>query len=86
MNNAVIVGWNNGFCATCGGFYLNFSNDTTRNANTYYALNYSDNLNDIVNQYSNEYNRNHMPIYVSANWQTVPNQTNWIRVTDIRSR
>jgi hypothetical protein len=86
MSNGVIVGWSYGVCATCGGFYLNLSNDTAKNANTYYVINYSDNLNNMITQYSNEYSKNHMPIEVSVNWLTIPNQINWIRVTDIRSR
>jgi hypothetical protein len=87
MNNGVIVGWNYGFCATCGGFYLNLSNDTAINSNTYYVINYSDNLTGLINQYSNEYNKNHTPIFVSVNYVPVSGaQANWIRVTDISSR
>jgi hypothetical protein len=86
MSNGVIVGLNYGSCVTCGGFYLNLSNDTTINPNTYYVLNYSDNLNGIINQYYTNYNENHKPIYVSVNWQPIPNKANWIRVTNIFSR
>jgi len=87
MDNAVIVGWNDGYCATCGGFYLNLSNDTARNSNTRYALNYSDNLIPIINQYSTRYHKDHAPIYVSVSWTSISNeQPNWIRVTAIQSR
>jgi hypothetical protein len=87
MNNGVIVGWNYGYCATCGGFYLNLSNDTAINSNTYYVINYSDNLTGKINQYSNEYNKKHAPIFVSVNYIPVSGtQTNWIRITDIKSR
>jgi hypothetical protein len=86
MNNGVIVGWNYGACAMCGGFYLNLSNDTVKNSNTFYVLNYPDSLTQIINQFSSEYNKNQAPIYVFVNWQPIPNQKNWIRVTDIRPR
>ena len=86
VSNGVIVGLNYGSCATCGGFYLNPGNDTAINSNTYYVLKYSDDLDGIMEQYSNDYNKNHMPIYVSVSWQAIPNKTNWIRVTNIRSR
>jgi hypothetical protein len=86
LSNGIIVGWNYGSCPQCGGFYLNLSNDTAINPNTYYVLNYSDNLNGIINQYSSDYNKDHNPIYVSVSWQPVPNKTNWIRVTNIFSR
>lgn len=91
MNDGVIVGWNYGACVTCGGFYLNLSNDTTINANTYYVVNHADNLNSIIAQYFIQYNKDHLPIYVSVDWQLArmnnPNlPANWIRVTDIRTR
>ena len=86
LNNGVIVGWNYGYCATCGGFYLNLSNDTVKNSSTYYVLNYSDSLNQVISQFSAEYSKNQAPIYVYVIWQPVPNQANWIRVTDIRPR
>lgn len=91
MNQGVIVGWNYGACSTCGGFYLNLSNETTINANTYYVLNYSDNLTAAIDQYSVQYNKLHAPIYVDVDWQpaskTSPSApSNWIRVTDIRTR
>jgi hypothetical protein len=81
-----IVGWNNGYCATCGGFYVNLSSDTTINTNTLYAINYANNLQGIVNQFYAEYNKNHMPIPVSFSSQPIPNQKNWIRVTGILNR
>jgi hypothetical protein len=88
MNQGVIVGWNYGSCATCGGFYLNMSNDTVRDSSTYYVLGWSDATFPIVNQYSTQYNQNHSPIYVSFDWQhvnlNVP--SNWIKVTAIESR
>ena len=86
LSNGVIVGLNYGSCAQCGGFYLNLSNDTSINLNTYYVLNYSDNLNGIISQYSTDFNKNHTPIYVAVSWQPIPNKTNWIRVTNIFSR
>ena len=86
LSNGIIVGLNCGACATCGGFYLNLSNDTAINLNTYYVLNYSDNLNGIISQYSTDFNKNHTPIYVAVSWQPIPNKTNWIRVTNIFSR
>lgn len=86
MSNGILVGLNYGSCVTCGGFYLNLSNDTAINSNTYYVLNYSDNLNGIINQYYMDFIKNHPPIYVAVSWQPVPNRTNWIRVTNIFSR
>ena len=86
IDNGVIVGWSYGSCAICRGFYLNLSNDTVRNSNTFYVLNYPDSLIQIINQYSSDYSKNQTPIYVYVNWQAIPNQKNWIRVTEIRSR
>ncbi len=86
MSNGIIVGLNYGACATCGGFYLNLSNDTAINSNTYYVLNYPNNLDGTINQYYANYNKNHSPIYVSISWQPIPNKTNWIEVTNIFSR
>jgi hypothetical protein len=86
MSNGIIVGLNYGSCAQCGGFYLNLSNDTAKNSSTYYVLDYPENLNGIINQYYNDYNMNHKPIYVSVSWQAVSNMNNWIRVTNIFSR
>jgi hypothetical protein len=87
MNEGVIVGWNYGFCSTCGGFYLNLSNDTVINANTYYVLNYSKALTSVIAQYANQFNKNHLPINVYVDWLSIPiGQSNWIRVTDIRTR
>lgn len=71
MNSGVIVGWNNGYCITCGGFYLNLSNDTARNAHTYYVLNYSQSLTPIVIRLNRQYNKNQAPIYVFVDWQPV---------------
>lgn len=91
MNEGVIVGWNYGSCATCGGFYLNMSNDTVRDSSTYYVLDYPEGLNPIITQYFTQYNKNHLLIYVSFDWQpaSLGNPTapaNWIRVTAIQSR
>jgi hypothetical protein len=86
LSNGVIVGLNYGSCMTCGGFYINLSNDTAINLNTYYVLNYSDNLIGLINQYYIDFNKDQKPIYVSVSWQPIPNKTNWIRVTNIFSR
>jgi len=86
LSNGIIVGLNYGACVTCGGFYLNLSNDTAINPSTYYVLDYPENLNGIINQYYADYNKNHKPIYVSVSWQPVPNETYWIQVTNIFSR
>jgi hypothetical protein len=81
-----IVGWNSGFCPTCGGFYINITSDTTINSNTLYALNYTENLQGIIQQFYTAYNKNHIPIPVSFSSQTIPNQKNWIKVTSIENR
>ncbi len=91
MSEGVIVGWNYGSCATCGGFYLNMSNDTVRDSSTYYVLGYPEGLNPIINQYFTQYQKNHAPIYVSFDWQpaslNIPYAAaNWIEVTAIQSR
>jgi hypothetical protein len=87
MDNGLIVGWNYGYCSTCGGFYLNLSDDSTINSDTYYVLNYSDALTPTILQYSKQYNKNHNPIKVLVSWDPIPSgRANWIRVTDIRSR
>jgi hypothetical protein len=90
-NVGIIVGWNYGYCSTCGGFYLNRSNDTTMNSKTYYALNYSSSLNDVVEKLNDEYAKNLKPIYVYVEWQpvnlVVPSApTNWVHVTYIKER
>ncbi|HVM86645.1 MAG TPA: hypothetical protein VMT76_00555 [Puia sp.] len=91
MNEGVIVGWNYGYCATCGGFYLNSSNDTVKNAGTYYVLNYSASLTETINKLDSAYNHDNKPIYVSVSWQSLHLQdssfpTNWIHISDIRER
>jgi hypothetical protein len=82
---------NYGACPTCGGFYLNLSNDTTMNADTYYALNYSESVTATINQLDSEFNHDHEPIYVSVDWQSLHAQDsslplNWIHVTGIKKR
>ncbi len=91
MSEAVIVGWNYGACATCGGFYLNISSDTSRDSTTYYVINYSVSLNAVISQYSLQYTKNRSPIYVFVDWQparkTIPYApVNWIYVTNIEAR
>ena len=90
-NLGVIVGWNYGSCMMCGGFYLNRSNDTTMNSKTYYALNYSSSLNDVVEKLSAEYAKNLKPIYVYVEWQSLDSvvlgaPANWVHVTYIKER
>lgn len=91
MSQGMIVGWNYGSCAICGGFYLNMSDDTVKDSSTYYVINWADGLDSVINQYAVQYNRNHSPIYVSFDWQranlgNLYTQANWIRVTAIQSR
>jgi hypothetical protein len=91
MNQGVIVGWNDGACVTCGGFYINTSNDTIRDSTSYYVLNWTDAVLSVINQYSAQYHRNHLPIYISFDSQPVSLNVpgapaNWIRVTAIQSR
>jgi hypothetical protein len=91
MTQGVIVGWNLGSCVTCGGFYLNMSNDTARGSATYYVLNWPLAADSLIDQDATQYNKNHLPIYVSFDWQPVgvtspPDAANWIRVTAIQSR
>jgi hypothetical protein len=89
MMQGVIVGLNYGACATCGGFYINRSNDTVRDSASYYVLGWPDALDSVINQYYTQYNKNHSPIYVSFDSQPVLSlnvPANWIRVTAIQSR
>ena len=91
MTQGVIVGWNYGTCVTCGGFYVNMSNDTAKGPATYYVENWSDAADSIIGLYATQYNKNHKPIYVSFNSQpaslNVPSApADWIRVTAIQSR
>jgi hypothetical protein len=91
MNQGVIVGWNDGACVTCGGFYINTSNDTIRDSTSYYVLNWPDAVLSVINQYSAQYHKNHLPIYISFDSQPVSLNVpgapaNWIRVTAIQSR
>jgi hypothetical protein len=91
MNQGVIVGWNYGSCVTCGGFYVNMSNDTVKGPATYYVLNWSDAAQPLISGYFSQYNKNHLPTYVSFDWQPVSlnvpgDPANWIRVTAIESR
>lgn len=85
------MGWNYGACATCGGFYLNLSPDTTISSSTYYVLDYPVALNGEIAGFFAQYNKNHLPIYVSVNWQLASLSdpgapANWIRVLDIKAR
>jgi hypothetical protein len=90
-SEGVIVGWNDGACSTCGGFYVNISADTVKDSSSYYVLNYSDALTSVIVQYSTQYHQDRSPIYISFDWQPVSLNdpgapSNWIRVTAIRSR
>ena len=71
LMQGVIVGLNYGSCATCGGFYINRSNDTVKTSASYYVLNWPDALDSVIDQYYTQYNKDHSPIYVSFDWQPV---------------
>ena len=87
LKPAQIVGWNEGACATCGGFYVNFSNDTTINTNPYYVLNYPDALLVTVERYYTAYHEHRSPIAISLDSVSVQNgYFHWIRATAIRDR
>jgi hypothetical protein len=78
-SSGIIVGWNNGYCVTCGGFYLNLSNDTTRSSNTYYVLNYSPSLTRVITELYQQYNKNQQLIYVLVDWQPAADSLNGYR-------
>lgn len=67
----VIVGWNEGYCVVCGGFYLNLSTDTTINAHTYYVLNYAPQSSSVINELYTGYHKNPRPLNVFVDWQNV---------------
>ncbi|HLX92112.1 MAG TPA: hypothetical protein VKR32_10540 [Puia sp.] len=88
---ATIVGWNNGSCPFCGGFYLNLSADTTRNGNTCYVINYSESFNGTVDSLFDEYARTQRPISVLVSWQPVHVTNpafaqNWLHLSSIVPR
>src|ERR1700722_7403031 len=70
-NAATIVGWNNGYCMTCGGFYFNASGDSTINAHTLYAINYAASVDNIVDSLHARYHHDQKPIYVYMVWRPV---------------
>jgi hypothetical protein len=87
----VIVGWNRGYCMTCGGFYINLSNDTTLNANTYYAINCSSSAQNEVDSLNTKYESSLKPIKVYIQWSLnhltdTAAPSNWIFVSYIRER
>jgi hypothetical protein len=64
LRQGTIVGWNDGYCIVCGGFYLNLSGDTTVNPHTYYVLNYTQSLIPVINKLSVQYHKDNSPISV----------------------
>lgn len=63
--DAVIVGWNYGYCPVCGGFYLNFGNNTRMNDSaTYYIFHWDTAVNDFFNKYGHK-----TPRFVQIDWQ-----------------
>lgn len=64
LSQGTIVGWNDGYCVVCGGFYLNLSPDTTLNKHAFYVLNYSQSLSLVINKLSEQYHKNNSPISV----------------------
>ncbi|HSZ85269.1 MAG TPA: hypothetical protein VK787_04525 [Puia sp.] len=85
-NLGVIIGWNYGACATCGGFYFNPSNDTVKNPGTLYALTYTDSLTGIIERLENAYAGNLRPIFVYVGWKQLDAPANWVTVTYIKKR
>lgn len=62
---AVIAGWNYGACPTCGGFYLNFGNNTQINdSTTYYIFHWNNNVSDFFKEYGYK-----TPRFVQVDWQ-----------------
>jgi hypothetical protein len=69
MNQGVIAAWSEGACQTCGGFYVNLSNDTTITPHTYYIIStYSPSLNGTIQSLMTTAFKTHKAVYVSLNW------------------
>ena len=84
--NGQIVGWNSGYCATCGGFYINFSNDTGITGSTRYALNYDASVQPLVAQFYSNFTKNHQPIPIFFDYTPVSDPPSWIHVTHLSPR
>jgi hypothetical protein len=69
MNQGVIAAWSAGSCQTCGGFYINLSNDTILSPHTYYILStYAPSLNATIQNLMSTAFKTHKAVYVSLNW------------------
>jgi hypothetical protein len=69
MNQGVIAAWSEGACQTCGGFYVNLSNDTTITPHTYYIINtYPQSLNATIQNLMTTAFNTRKEVYISLDW------------------